>query len=449
MRVLREGPVKITKGTIAAAWRRREFGQRIMIGDAVCRGLALVVNPTGMTWRLDFKPRGVDPTTGKRFATQSVTIGNPASHPVEDARTAAGGMKGRAKAGADPAVERKKLIAENAKRRGLTLDRLVEDYVKAIPKRTKLRGAGNISAKHASEEASHVKAAVAAMRASSKPVAEVDASDLRLLLKADPEHPNAARHRFGAIRRFFDWCQDEGLLQVNPCNMIAKGRRPKAPASRAHYLKTEEIAGLWKVVGTAEGLEQVHRDLIRFLVAIPCRRGEATRMDWLHLDLGAATWAQPGHMTKNRDPHRLHLHPLALDILRSRHEAADKPTLGLVFPSPRAAKAIDSFTKIKAALEKAGPEFTGWRFHDFRRSFATALGEAGIAEPVVDAILNHRQSATRGGVLGVYQRAQRWPEQVAAMSAWGNILGAAINGTTATGNVVPLHGAVGARATGE
>jgi hypothetical protein len=43
-----------------------------------------------MTWRFDFKPRGLDPATGKRFATQSVTIGTPASHSVEAAREAAG-----------------------------------------------------------------------------------------------------------------------------------------------------------------------------------------------------------------------------------------------------------------------------------------------------------------------------------------------------------------------
>jgi len=48
-------------------------------------------------------------------------------------------------------------------------------------------------------------------------------------------------------------------------------------------------------------------------------------------------------------------------------------------------------------------------------------------EAVADAILNHRQSATRGGVLGVYQLAQRWPEQVAAMKHWGDALLDAIN----------------------
>jgi hypothetical protein len=43
------------------------------------------------------------------------------------------------------------------------------------------------------------------------------------------------------------------------------------------------------------------------------------------------------------------------------------------------------------------------------------LGEADIPETVADAILNHWQSATRGGVPGVYRRASRWPEQVRAM----------------------------------
>jgi hypothetical protein len=55
-----------------------------------------------------------------------------------------------------------------------------------------------------------------------------------------------------------------------------------------------------------------------------------------------------------------------------------------------------------------------------------ALGEAGIAEAVADAVLNNRQAATRGGVLGAYQRASRWQEQVRAMELWGQLLAAAI-----------------------
>src|SRR5581483_3814229 len=113
-----------------------------------------------------------------------------------------------------------------------------------------------------------------------------------------------------------------------------------------------------------------------------------------------------------------------------RHADAGKPRAGLVFPAPQSGEAIDTFSAVKADLQ-AEAGITGWRWHDFRRSFAAALGEAGIAEPVADAVLNHRQSATRGGVLGDYQRAQRWPEQVKAMQAWNDALAAALHPSAA------------------
>jgi len=168
-------------------------------------------------------------------------------------------------------------------------------------------------------------------------------------------------------------------------------------------------------------------------------------MDWSHVDLDTAEWHQPGHMTKNREPHRLHLHPLALDVLRQRHEATGGK--GLVFPAPRSGGALTTFSAIKAALVEAtgahGETLTGWAWHDTRRSFATALGEAGVSETVADAVLNHRQAATRGGVLGVYQRGSRWPEQMRAMELWGRLLSAAMNGRQAVADVVPLHAKAG------
>ena len=119
---------------------------------------------------------------------------------------------------------------------------------------------------------------------------------------------------------------------------------------------------------------------------------------------------------------------------------------GLVFPAPRSGGAVNTFADIKTSLVEATKpkvgemvaRLEGWTWHDFRRSFATALGEAGVPEAVADAILNHRQSATRGGVLGVYQRASRWPEQVKAMQLWGRLLADAIEGREAEANVVPM-----------
>jgi integrase len=147
-------------------------------------------------------------------------------------------------------------------------------------------------------------------------------------------------------------------------------------------------------------------------------------MTWEQLDLSAKTWTIPARLTKNGDPHRLYLHPLAVEILEGRSAASGRN--GLVFPSPVAGRPIDTLSDIKERLATL-TSLRDWRWHDFRRSFATALGEAGLQEAVVDAVLNHRQSATRGGVLGTYQRARRWPEQVKAAQIWGELIAGALD----------------------
>ena len=162
MKILREGPTKITRSTIDVAWRRRAAGFRIVIGDFECRGLALITNATSMSWVYSYKPRGVDPSTGRRFPTKSLTIGNPETHSPDLARTAANEFKGRAKAGFDPAADRKAGIQEAADLRGSTVDRMVEEYARVLPSRRRLRGPGVISKSFANEEISHVRAAVAA-----------------------------------------------------------------------------------------------------------------------------------------------------------------------------------------------------------------------------------------------------------------------------------------------
>jgi integrase len=276
------------------------------------------------------------------------------------------------------------------------------------------------------------------MAAGDKPIEDVAPVDVRRLLATDPERPNAARHRFSALRRFFDWAHDEGFVGGNPCAAIPKARRPRPPASRANCLSLAQCATLWRA---ANFLPPVWCDFVRFMIAVPCRRGEAASLDWAHVDLSAATWSQPGRLTKNREPHRLHLHPLAKAILAGRYEAAGRPASGLVFQAPRSAKQIVAFSAIARALKSAALELTDMRLHDLRRSFATSLGEAGVSETIADAILNHKQSATRAGVLGVYQRSTRWGEQVAAMQYWGRLLSAALDAeapASPSGEIVPF-----------
>jgi len=435
MQVVSEGPVKITKATIDAAWRRRGPDGRLIIRDRDCRGLSLIVNATSMTWSYAYRPRGTDPGTWRRWPNRTVTLGNPATHSPDDARIAANRIKGEAAAGGDPAVEKRAQAEVERRQRSAKLGRLAEEYGRAFTRRQKMRGTGLPSPTYVANELAQVRLALQTLQAQELSAAALTDADVRRLLDATSDQGSIARKRFGALSRFMDWCHEAGHIAANPCLLVPRTRRPKAPQARSHYLSLDALAHIWRA---ADGLRDVvWRDIARFLIAVPCRRAEGAKLDWSHLDLDAAEWRQPGHLTKNRDPHRLHLHPLALAILRTRHEAASRPKVGLVFPAPVSRRPVTNFHDLKVTLSK-NSGVTGWAWHDTRRSFATALGEAGIPETVADAILNHRQSATRGGVLGVYQRASRWPEQVRAMDLWGKLLAEAITGGEAPANVVPM-----------
>jgi hypothetical protein len=78
--------------------------------------------------------------------------------------------------------------------------------------------------------------------------------------------------------------------------------------------------------------------------------------------------------------------------------------------------------------------------HDIRRSFASTLGQIGLDdESTIDAVLNHRQSATRSGVLGTYNRAARFPAQRTAVERWGALVADALEGRFAVEpEVIPL-----------
>lgn len=126
------------------------------------------------------------------------------------------------------------------------------------------------------------------MSVSAKPVEDLDGKDVRKVL------------RIGT------------LMKANPCLLTGKAKRPKPPRPRERVLTVVELAELWRA---SEGLLPVWRDYLRLVIALPVRHSEAARVDWRHLDLEAATWSIPGRLTKNGDPHRLFLHPLAFDLI--------------------------------------------------------------------------------------------------------------------------------------
>jgi integrase len=421
VKITREALTKIGIKDITRAWRNRTSGARHVMTDKRCAGLMLITGATSQTWSVGYRPRGVDPMTGKRLPMKALTIGTPATHSPDQALAEALRAKGSAKIGGDPVADRKAAIAEAALARVATVERAMADYLAVLPTKEK-RGGGRISENWVREQAAHLGYAVAALGIASAPIASVDVRTVRQL-----QHGGAYRHRFGALNRFLDWCVHEDRIAFNPCASIGRAYRPSAARRRERTPSLKELAMIWTAAESA--LAPAFRDFTRFAICIPARRGEIATMDWRHVDLDAKVWRQPGRLTKNRDAHELRLHPLALEILARRHEAAGRPSVGLVFPAPRSMKPIGVFSEMLRALHRAAPAVERWAYHDIRRSFATALGRLGEdAEGVIDAVLNHRQSATRGGVLGVYNKSTRLPAQAAALERWGALLADALAG---------------------
>ncbi len=395
--------------------RAAETSEPGLLWDREVPGFGLRVTPGGArTWV--FKYRAMD---GRQHWHR---IGTFPALAVDEARKLARRLRTEVDAGKDPSKDREADREAARAARAAAVEKLAESYAKALPGRPSLRGSGAISAEHAAAEAAAVRNAIARMKLAERPVAEITAADVLGLLHLEAARPATARLLFGAFGRFMEWCRDAGHLTINPCDAIPRAKRPKPPAARRRVVALPDLARLWIA---ADVLPAPLGELARLLIALPVRRGEGARLAWEDIDLRAGVWTLPGTITKNGDPHRIALHPLARTILRQRHRAMGKPTSGLAFPSPRADKEVAAWTGMKAEMGGAA-RFRAWTWHDFRRSFASIMAERRVAEPVADAVLNHRQSGTRGGVLGVYQHAQRWPEQKDALEKWGRALAEAI-----------------------
>ena len=145
MNITREGPVKIGIKDIERAWRKRAKDARHIITDSERPGLALISNATSQTWSYSYKPRGLDPATGKRFNTKSVMLGSPATLSPTEARAEANRLKTpsqRAGSGGGP---------QGRDRRGSAPARLHcgarrSDYLALLPTKEKKGGGQDLTA---------------------------------------------------------------------------------------------------------------------------------------------------------------------------------------------------------------------------------------------------------------------------------------------------------------
>jgi integrase len=324
-----------------------------------------------------------------------MTLGRYPTVSLADARLLADDALNRVAHGGDP--QRDKI----AERRGTRFRDAVESFVRLHCER------------HNRESTAHETARVLRSRFvarwGSRDVREVGKGDIVALLDGivNGGHPSAANHALAAIRKFFAWSVERGLVDTSPCAGI---RAPAVQKSRDRVLEDRELAAVWR--GCAQ-ISYPFGIIVRLLILTAQRRGEVTTMCWSELDLDAATWSIPAAKTKSNRAQVVPVVPPAIVMLKAT------PRFGgdFVFPAVgNGERSFSGFSKAKRRLDEISGVH-GWTLHDLRRTAATGLARLSVAPHVVEKILNHT-TGTLGGVAGVYNRFGYLPEMRAALEQW-------------------------------
>jgi integrase len=219
------------------------------------------------------------------------------------------------------------------------------------------------------------------------------------------------------VSGFFAWALDRLHVKANP----ALGIRGRASTTgRKRVLSETELAEVWRACG-----EDDQGRIVRLLILTGQRRGEIADLQWAEINTTEPQIELPPSRTKNGLAHLVPLSDEAAVVLAAAPCWQDRAH---VFGSG-ALRGFQGWSKAKAELDarisgarkkdgNAEP-MPHWTVHDIRRSFVTHMGERGFAEPhVIEAIVNH-VSGAKGGVAGVYNKAQYHDERRKALKAWG------------------------------
>jgi integrase len=264
------------------------------------------------------------------------------------------------------------------------------------------------------------------------PIRDLTRADVKdYLLEKAAATPTQADHHLRLIRRILNFALDDDLVGAN---VAARIKLPGKLVARDRYLNKPEIKRFWNGLNEAAMIPQV-RLILKMLLVTGARRGEVTGLHWDEISVEDSWWEIPGSRTKNGTPHRVHLTPLAWEIIR---EAGT--TEGYVFAKvngqPPVVNAISQ--AMLRELPALGLADKPARPHDLRRTMATHLGDMGVQPYVVSRLLNH----TLPGVTEKHYLLSAYAEQKKqALEAWSDERTRITTGKARPSNVEPLRAA--------
>ena len=241
-------------------------------------------------------------------------------------------------------------------------------------------------------------------------MSEIGANDLHRDL--DKIKSSEHFHAYITLRAFIRWAHRKHYLDKNPMERM---QRPEPSKPRARILTDEELKRIWTAAGDGH-----FGNIVKLLILTGQRRGEISKLTAAMIKDNSITF--PTWLTKNGREHTFPIGLISKSML-PKSLRQDRPDRFL-FPartSNQLQTPFNGFSKSKSVLDKRS-SVSNWTLHDLRRTFASGLAAQGVSLPVIERILNH-VSGSFGGIVGVYQRYDFFPEMKAAVEKWeGHLL---------------------------
>lgn len=204
--------------------------------------------------------------------------------------------------------------------------------------------------------------------------------------------PIAANRTLADLKKLFKFAEERGYIEVNPILNVTR-------LSAGGREKPREVALTFAQIETYLAIDRGRMNLTTAAALYICLLTGLRAGEVLYILKTHATRI-PADITKSGREHKVHLSRPVRAVLRIAH--------GLPLPGD---------TRVLAhALRRLSVPFTP---HDLRRTMATRLSDMNVMPHVIEKMLDHKME----GVMGVYNRAEYWPEQVAAWELWGRKIG--------------------------
>ncbi|WP_232628899.1 tyrosine-type recombinase/integrase [Methylobacterium sp. Leaf118] len=394
--------------------------KRREVPDGALPSLYLLIQPSGakswaVRYRLDGKPK-------------KLTLGPYPRIPLVEAREAARQALRSVAEGRDPANEKQAAKADEvaaAMRFGAVAADYIERYAK--PRNRSWRETeAFLTRTRGDDEKRLPRSRSGPDKWQERDIRTISRADVLDALDAVAERaPVHANRLFAALRRFFAWTVERGILVTSPM----AGLKPPSPeVSRDRVLSDAELIATWKAT---EEIGFPFGPVVQLLILTGQRRSEVIEAEWREFDLDAATWTIPRERAKNDRAHVVPLAPQAVEIICGLPRIGSRSRLLFTTTGETAfsgvSKATERLQRLAAAHLPGGQESAPWRLHDLRRTFASGCARLGVPVHVVEKALNH-VSGTHGGIVGVYQRHDYGDERRRAMELWAAHLNGLLKG---------------------